>query len=193
MRGAFDQVKKKSSYHKLLKINDAVCDKQLKAYDKLVFERLVWRVNPETGACFPSVGLIAEELSITERAVRKCVARLEEHGYVKRCIHAGRTKANDYLIPGLNTERLFLETGTQVPKNRNEGSAQIIKERKKEKEASEEKVPVQNLSPSSERGVSESTLEGQFHNQLVDALGGGQDAWSEVLDVSDDVLADLER
>lgn len=185
-------MKKKSSYHKLLKINEAVCDERLTACDKLVFQRLVWRLNLKTGACFPSVGLISKELSMGVRGVRKCVARLETQGYVKRRIHAGRTKANDYLIPGLNTEREFHKTGTDVPKNRNKGSAQIKKEREKEIESNEEQAPIKDVARRPTSRERQSVEEGQFQNKLADAFGGGEQGWAAVMQLPPDTLEDWE-
>jgi hypothetical protein len=183
---------KKSSYDKLLKLNEASCDKELTASDKVVFQRLVWRVNLKTGACFPSVGLIAEELSMTDRSVRKCMSRLEKQGYIKRLIHPGRTKANDYLIPGLNTERRFRKTGTCVPENRNCGSAHIYKERKKEREASEGRMPNINVSFSTEKVAKIKVVEDQFQNQLVDALGGCEQGWAVLMHLRADLLEELQ-
>lgn len=171
-------MRQKSSYNKLLVLNEAICDDDLTYADKLVFQRLVWRLNLKTGACFPSVGLIARELSMTDRGVRKCTARLEKQGYLKRRIHSGRTKANDYLIPGLNTERKFPKAGTAIPERRNEESAHRKKEKKKEKEASEDKHPIAGLSPSGESCAPLKMEEGQFQNELVKALGGGAHGWA---------------
>ena len=185
-------MKKKSSYNKLLKINEAFCDKRLKASDKVVFQRLVWRVNLKKGACFPSIGLIAEELSMTDRGVRKCISRLENEGYIKRFIHTGRTKANDYLIPGLNTERQFRKTGTNVPESGNSGSAHIKKERKKERETNEGKVPVTGVSLSRGNVTKNNVAEGQFQKQLADAFGGGEQGWAIVMSVPADLLEELE-
>ncbi|QFT82332.1 hypothetical protein FIU89_17040 [Roseovarius sp. THAF27] len=183
---------KKSSYQKLLKINEAARDERLTAHDNLVFGRLVWRVNLTTGKCFPSIGLIAEELSMTDRGVSKCIARLEKNGHLKRIIHRGREKANDYLIPGLNTERVFHKTGTEVPKNRNKGSAQIEKETEKEIEASEEQVPIEGVARTSACCERKSVEEGQFQNKLADAFRGGEQGWVAVMQLPRDTLEDLE-
>jgi len=185
-------MKKISSYHKPQKINEAHCDEQLTGSEKLVFQRLAWRLNPRTGECFPSIGLIAEELSISKRWTRVCVARLEEKGYVKRVIHRGREKANDYLIPGLNTEREFHKTGTYVPKNRNKGSAQIEKEREKEIEPSEEQVPIKGVARSPACCERKGVEEGQLQSKLADAFGGGEQGWAAVMQLPSDMLEHLE-
>ena len=186
-------MRRKSSYDKFLKINEAFCDSRLKLSDKAVFQRLVWRVNLKTGACYPSVGLIAKELSMTDRGVRKCMARLEQENYIKRVTHAGRTKANDYLISGLNTERQFRKTGTDIPENRNEYSAHIRKERKKEKEASEEKTSDTNVALTAREVTKKKVEPDQFQIRLVNALGGGEHGWNALMNVSSDRLDELQR
>lgn len=130
---------------------------------------------------------------MTDRGARKCLARLETAGYIKRLIHAGRTKANDYLIPGLNTERQFHKTGTDVPENRNSGSAHISKERKKEREASEEKASFDSVSPPTGAVTQVNVFEHQFQNQLAVALGGGKQGWVALMDLPADMLEELQR
>lgn len=182
----------KASYHKLLTMNGAFCDGRLTASDKVVFQRLVWRVNLVTGACFPSVGLIAKELAMTDRGVRKCIAHLEKHGYVRRRIHAGRTKANDYLIPGLNAERQFREPGTDVPKKRNDRSAQIANEKEKEKDASEGMEQPVKLSSPFKVPPGRRVVRDQFQNQLAEAFGGGAQGWAVLINVPAERLEELE-
>lgn len=184
---------KKSFFDKFIALNEVVCDPELTDADKLVFQRLVWRLNLETGACFPSVGSIAEDLSMTSRGVRNCLARLERNGYLKRRIHAGRTKANDYLIPGLNTERRFPKTGTKVPEKRNTGSAQIRKEKEKEKEASEAEAHIVNVSPSCDAPQENKVTEEAFQNRLAAAFGGGEHGWAILINMPAEQLDELEN
>lgn len=186
-------MRQKSSYYKLLALNEAFCDAELTPSDKVVFQRLVWRLNLKTGACFPSIKFIAAELSMTERGVRKCVARLEKHGYLKRRIHAGRTKANDYLISGLNTERTFPKTGTNVPEERNTGSAHIRKEKEKEKEAGEAEAQSLGVSSSPHFPPMTEVAEEHFQCRLAEAFGGGAQGWDVLMNVPADTLDELEN
>lgn len=48
-----------------------------------VFGELTYRVNYETGACFPSRASIAKRLRISEKTVQRAIKALEDHGLIQ--------------------------------------------------------------------------------------------------------------
>lgn len=56
----------------------------IKANDRSVFLALSWRMNWDTGRCYPSIATIAEDANISVTATKESLRRLEEHGFLTR-------------------------------------------------------------------------------------------------------------
>jgi hypothetical protein len=73
-----------------------------------VFGELTYRVNYETGACFPSRALIAKRLFISEKTVQRAIKGLEEHGLIQVRRTGDLMRSEDgFLTKGLGRSNVY--------------------------------------------------------------------------------------
>lgn len=79
-------------------------DTELKASDKSVYSVLCMYADNETSECFPSRTTIMREAGVSDKTLRKSIARLKERGYIDvkdRYSSAGRA-SNLYVLLDVN-------------------------------------------------------------------------------------------
>jgi biotin operon repressor len=181
------------SSDKLQALNRASQDTRLGHSDFRVYQRLVNHMNPQTGACYPSNETLAKATGLGERAVRKCIGRLEDLGYVVRRIQPGRSRSNRYLLPDLKPGVRARKGGSSVPKMRNHEPP----EKKKEKEKEKREMASEGKGALAVRGLSLKSVEArkvslqETHNRLARALGDGKEGWEIMMKVPESILGDL--
>lgn len=67
-------------------------------HEKLILVVLANYTNHRTGRCYPSVETISRESSCSRRTVQRKLAALEERGWLRRDVGAGRGNSNHYYL-----------------------------------------------------------------------------------------------
>ena len=80
-------------------------DRDLSNGDKLVYCDLAGYANSKTGECYPSMQTIANDLSMSDRTVKRAIKTLVNKGYIRKVRKGqGRRKTNLYFLPLLKGE-----------------------------------------------------------------------------------------
>lgn len=117
---------------KLDVVDALVSDAILQPSDKMVAIYLLQRLNGKTQQLYPSQRLIAEEVHMTARNVRKCLDRLRSNGWL-RWARGHTQKANEYEfddnkiaeeIARMKTDRASRKRRKDAQADRNHSSAQ---------------------------------------------------------------------
>jgi hypothetical protein len=129
----------------------------LSAVEKLVLLSLADNAN-DAGVCWPSVQTIARRGSMTDRAVFKILARLEEQGYVSRATNPGRTSTYTVRARPLNDVHpcpTFIPPLNPVQETPEHGSPRtVIEPSENQKKDDAPKTPPLQANPKSERFTS---------------------------------------
>ena len=77
---------------------EIVCDDNLDAGSKVLGIRLLQIQNASTGHCYPSCRRLANDLGLTERAIRKQLRKLEKAGWLRTAVGKGVSGTNSYRV-----------------------------------------------------------------------------------------------
>lgn len=97
-----------SLFDKAVWIESVLADKSLNSSAKTVAMRLALHHNSTTGRCDPSIPTIAEGVDLSTRMVGKCLAALNEAGFVSWT--PGKLNRNRYTL-----ERIFIGQKSEQP------------------------------------------------------------------------------
>ena len=84
-------------------------EQKVPTYQKIVLIMLANRTNHDTGLCFPSLSMIADECGMTRRSVIEQIAKLEKAGLLSVIRHKREDNVN-----WVNNYRLHLEVRSHV-------------------------------------------------------------------------------
>jgi hypothetical protein len=105
-----------------IKIMSAVWEREdLDASERLVMLSLADHSDDE-GVCYPSIARLAKRTSMSDRGVQKVLVRLQERGFLRVEIGAGRSGSNRYFVnatpePGSPPNQVHPRTRFTTPPN----------------------------------------------------------------------------